>query len=347
MNNPHIFNIHGTLVSLDSVSKSLKKAMSHQLEYFKVANDDDLEFDVIIRDYSAKPNIDECRVASDYYYYHDGLIDIPDHNLCFDLAGACHYYYLDNFVLPVNLIIQLAIQRKGKTLVHSAAISYGEESVLFPALGGIGKTTIVSHAMKEGGRLYGDDMCIIDADANLYPYPIDFSVYHYHYKLLGINRSLKRKIFSVAAGVLWIFDLVPVVSWFTRRIRGKFFPECENISPLLIYGEDRIAPVSKMSRLIYIGRHKNLGEQTKIGEVTNKIVADKITSILLSEWKDALGFLQVYSAFSDNFSYLEMCKDIHEISFQAASRTVLADISIDSNVQNKKYIKLLWQFLWN
>ena len=347
MNNRYIFNIHGTLVWLDSASQSLQKAMSHQLEYFRVANNDDLEFDVIIRDYSAKPNINKCRVASDYYYFHDGLLDIPDHKLCFDLAGICHHYYLDNFVLPVNLIIQLAIQRKGKTLVHSAAISYGGESVLFPALGGIGKTTIVSHAMQEGGSLYGDDMCIVDAKANLYPYPIDFSVYHYHYKLLGIDRSPKRKILSVAADILKIFDQAPVVSWFTRRLRGKFFPECENISPLLIYGEDRIAPVSKMDRLIYIGRHKNLGEQTIVGEVTDEIVADKITSILLSEWKDSLGFLQVYSAFSDNFSYLEMCKNIHNIAYEAASKTVLADISIDSNVENKKYIKLLWQFLWS
>lgn len=340
------YNVHGTLLLLESSNKNLKQALDHQLDFFSIPYDANTKFDVIINDYSSKPSYINCQVASDYYYFQNELLDIPDHNLCFDISGEVHRYYIDSFTLPVNLIIQLALQRKGKTLVHSASISYEGVSILLPALGGIGKTTLVSEVMKKGGSLYGDDMCIIDKDGNMYAYPIDFSVYHYHYELLGIQRSFKNKIKATIGSALKFFDRVPIIGWFTIRIRGKFFPECVNISPISIYGKNRIANISKIKKLVYIGRHISSSDSIINNNLSVIDISDKITSILLSEWKDSLAFLQIYSAFSDKFSYLEMCNLINEIAISMATKTELQEISIDSNVKNRDYINMLWKSLW-
>ena len=343
MKDRNIFEVCGTIISLESESITLQRALAHQLEYFRVPNSKNIEYDVIISDYHARPSERETQVASDYYYFSEGYLNIPEHRLSFNIEGDVHYYFLDNFVIPVNLIVQLALIRQGKTLVHSAAISINGNSILFPALGGVGKTTIVSHAMQKGGFLYGDDMNIIDRDATLYPYPIDFSVYDYHYDLLGIEKRLSRKISLLCSKFLKVFDDFPVLSWLTKRVRGKYFPECENISPIKIYGSDCVATSCSVRKFIFLGRHLRCRDQLLENIMSNEIAADRITSVLLSEWKDSLGFLQIYSTFSEAFSYVDMCNTIHSIAFEAVSRAEKSDISVASSITNQEYIEVLWE----
>ena len=344
MKNIKIYDVHGIKVCLDSSNINLHNAIDHQLNFFQVQDDslDESIAHIKIQDYCRKPNMKQYQTASDYYFYDNGILDIPEHRLCFDISEEVHKYYLDSFVIPVNLIVQLFLQNHGKTLVHSAGISCNGDSMLFPALGGIGKTTIVSHAMKEGCKLYGDDMCIVDKDAILYPYPIDFSVYHYHYKLLGIERSVKSRVLFVTGRALKLFDKIPIISWLTTRVRGKFFPECENISPLLIYGKNSVAKPSKMRKITYIGRHIKGEELVQHEQLTDTEMAARVTSILLSEWRDSVVFLQIYSAFSTKFSYLDMCNNINKILIDAISNTKVKSVYVDASVSNEKYIKLLW-----
>ena len=77
--------------------------------------------------------------------------------------------------------------------------------------------------------------------------------------------------------------------------------------------------------------------------LSNEIAADRITSVLLSEWKDSLGFLQIYSTFSEGFSYLDMCNTIHSIAFDAVSRADKSDVSVASSIKNQEYIEVLWE----
>ena len=345
MKNINTYDIHGVTLLLESRNTNLIKSIEHQLRYFKTYNDKNQDYDVVIKDYSTRPTIVNYQVASDYYFFEKGLMHIPDHKLCFDISGSCHIYYLNHFTIPVNLIVQLAILKKGMTLVHSAAFSFNGNNILLPALGGIGKTTIVSHAMKQDGNLFGDDMCIIDRNANMFAYPIDFSVYDYHYSLLGIKKSFKRKIFGILGSFLKLFDRVPLVSWFTSRIRGRFFPAFENISPIEIYGKEKVAKNAIMNRLFYIIRHKDSENEVKESQLSSKTIADRLTTILLSEWKDSITFLKIYSTFSDDFCYIQFCNNINAIVFEMSSKIHLKEISIDSNINNDRYISILWNLL--
>ena len=56
----------------ESESITLQRALAHQLEYFRVPNSENIEYDVIINDYHARPSARETQVASDYYYFSEG-----------------------------------------------------------------------------------------------------------------------------------------------------------------------------------------------------------------------------------------------------------------------------------
>ena len=128
----------------------MHRALEHQLQFFYLQNCslDTAKVDIKIQDYCRKPIMVQSQTASNRNFYDNGFLDIPAHRLCFDISGEAHKYYLDSFVIPVNLIIQLFIQSYGKTLVHSAGLFRNGSTMFFPALGGIGKTTIVSQAVK-------------------------------------------------------------------------------------------------------------------------------------------------------------------------------------------------------
>ena len=43
--------------------------------------------------------------------------------------------------------------------------------------------------------------------------------------------------------------MTSMLSWLTKRVRGKLFPECENISPIKIYGSDCVATSGSQGNL--------------------------------------------------------------------------------------------------
>ncbi len=140
------------------------------------------------------PEIINVEIISDYYYS-DNWLNIPVHKTCFNLTGKTIEVYCDKLLLPINLLVHLALQRKGYSLIHAAGFEINNRAFLLPAFGGIGKTTLVAGLLFSGGKLYGDDLCIIGKN-KIYPYPIDFSVYPYHIQILRINnRRIKRTFF--------------------------------------------------------------------------------------------------------------------------------------------------------
>lgn len=338
-----VFDVHGVKIRIESSSQRLHNDIMHQLAFFETsATKYDIDnVQINIQDYAKKPHIKSVQIASNKYYYFEGFLDIPKQSLCFNLESETHRYYLDSFQIPVNLIVQLYLQNIGKTLVHSAGVCLNDKTLLFPALSGIGKTTIVAYAMNNSGKIYGDDMCIVDKNGLLYPYPIDFSVYDYHYNLLGIRKSYKSKVSSVLRAALMPCDGIPLVSSITKKIISKFFPPSQNISPVKVYGKDRVANASTIMRITYINRHLNSKDLITYEKLSKNEMSKRITSALLFEWRHSVEFLKIYSAFSNQFCFLDMCNSINNIFSSVISTTEVSSISIDASLENKQYLEVL------
>jgi len=134
--------------------------------------------DILIDSYDSRPDFQVETVVDDYYYG-EGFYHRPASRMQINMKSVKQSYFMDDLLLPINLIIQIGLLKQRHTFVHGAGVYFEGRNILFPAYPGTGKTTIVASLMNRGGKLFGDDLCIIGKN-QLYPFPQSLSVYSHH-----------------------------------------------------------------------------------------------------------------------------------------------------------------------
>ena len=64
----------------------------------------------------------------------------------------------------------------GKTLVHSSTVEKDGKSFLFPAWGGVGKTSLMSYFLSAGWNYLGDDIAVLSTDGRLHHFPLPMHI---------------------------------------------------------------------------------------------------------------------------------------------------------------------------
>lgn len=110
-------------------------------------------------------------------YYHD-----PIKKICIEKVNDGFYIYINEFGILINLFINIILAKENITMVHAAAVADNENNViLLPGPGGVGKTTIINHLIKEMGyKLLGDDIVGISSTGKCYAFPRKFVLKKYH-----------------------------------------------------------------------------------------------------------------------------------------------------------------------
>ncbi len=137
---------------------------------------------VILKDYEFLDLSNaESIVPGAYVYKENILIDLQKRIALRITNNTVEYWCHSSYNLPILFLIQLLLIRKGETFIHAAGISVEGEGVLLSAFGGIGKTLLVSSAVKKAGvGLLGDDFVILSRNGIMQPYLRPFCLYHYH-----------------------------------------------------------------------------------------------------------------------------------------------------------------------
>jgi len=163
-------------------------------------------------------------------------------------------------VLSVRLI------RGGYELLHCAAFGVSGEGVLIVGLPGIGKSTVLFEALKQGFQYLTDDVIIVDSDGYLYSCPgvssfacdIERIRKFYHYDKVGGLRSWRLSFLSKVPpiAILLGWPYIDILS---------FFPQVEcitHVKPRSIFilteGEKRIeklSPAEALRMLVTMNRH--------------------------------------------------------------------------------------------
>jgi hypothetical protein len=97
-----IFSLHG-LVRLELLTErenTLREIMYHLSEMEHPI--DSGPSDIVLQDYSKKPVLSDPLSIEGYYFYKEGVLDVPPYRLCFDLTSTPVRVWSDHFVLPVN-----------------------------------------------------------------------------------------------------------------------------------------------------------------------------------------------------------------------------------------------------
>ncbi|MCY2931145.1 MAG: hypothetical protein NTV86_16975 [Planctomycetota bacterium] len=161
----------------------------------------------------------------------------------FAASGRLHFprRFLFYVYMPM---LELTLLERRSTLVHCSAIEKNGRAILFPAVGGVGKTSIMCRYVADGWRYLADDMCVLAPDGAVAVHPLPMHVYGYH---KHGNPELVAKVRSTATAMdrlLWTFWCAAagedqVVRWVPAE---------------RVFGRDRMADTGQVAKVVFLRR---------------------------------------------------------------------------------------------
>jgi len=306
-NDYQFYNVHGIKLKVEKKSASADSAYLH-LSHFQTQQEEDV--DITITD---KQEIAQTHNIGSGSFFHDGEV-FKSANFCIEKTKDCKFTVSSKISFAPNFLVQLQCLTKQWTMIHGAAIEYNGKGVLFPAWGNTGKTALVSQFIKDDAcKFLGDDFAILSADAQLYSFPLPFSLYYYHEPLFPeVFKKKKRMLLSgpllSAAGIAKDF-LRPIVkaSPILESKLRTISPEYMSVPAEDIVGKEKICSTTPLSKVVYLERYS--GTEIVEKNITPKELRKIMFGILQYEfeqsplWKETLAM----SAFGivDLYSYFE------------------------------------------
>jgi hypothetical protein len=338
----NIYNIHDILLIAVSIDVSFGAEIEAHLSNFfiekNVTNIDTA--DIIINSFDTFV-FDEfdSKIIFDDYVFNNNFIIRNSVGFASNILAEKHIYYFSKLFLPINLIIQLALLKKGYSFIHCAAFIFEGKSFLLPAFGGVGKTSILSHFAAKGAKIYGDDLCII-GDGKMFSYPQDMSIYDYHCKIFSILPKyvhyyfLKRKIILKILSPFNLFGskIKKIVNVFMAR----FFGECLNVPLINVFGNNCIATSSSIDYFIKLNKKADsIPVIMNLNKIKKNELAKFCTSVVINEWNNyfnTLLLIDACSGFNESFSLEIFFKKTNEIILQNINNSDTYEIEIDSKL---------------
>ncbi len=364
------YNIHNIInVELDLTihCNDVLKTVDIQLkEYFSLKKNKHFTMKIIVVD-----NIENCipnekvfevigkgkkeRIISDSNFYLDfnRKIKLVKEN---DLISTIFIEKGNNLILNPCIHYNLIIL--GYTFLHSAAISYNQDSIVFPAFGGIGKTALLSSFNdKESYKIMGDDLNILSSDASILSFSRAFILYSYHNKLFphifkknsfNISKNnIKRKVFSIfytkfgKSIARTILSMIPN-SMSSLLLSNLHIPKYELIvSPSDIFKEEKIERNStNLKAYIFLSRSDNLSELS-INKISDTDLENRMFSIIMNEWRADLDMLFDMGGFNfiDMNLFTSKIKELIHNSIGNIKYKYI--VNIPSFIDDEKYISFM------
>jgi len=332
------FNVHNLVkIKIQSRIQSKITEILHQIGEFEQSSLDEKDIDMFIHDYSQCPKLENPFVFSKYYYCSKNYLNIPEQKFCFNFVDYPIILYCDKFWIPLNFIIELILLKKNCTFIHSAAIKYRGKNYIFPAFGGTGKTTTVAALLYHQGKLFGDDMNIVNEEEIL-SYPSSFSVYSYHLDILKIkNKQIKNK-FKIDKIIDKIID--PLKKYNNYRIAkllilvlNSLKISCINIPPKKIFGDDCVAENGRIDEIYYLLRADNNSSEITVEKINADYLSKICTNILFGEWYQSMHILYAYSALT-TFNLNHIFNKIEEMFRSIFQKVNIYQICIPTDLNN-------------
>lgn len=294
--------------------------------------------EILIDTYDFRPKF-KISTAVDDYYYGEGFLQRPELKMQIKMNDERQSYYMDRLILPIDLIVQIGLIKQQHTLIHGAGVNFNGQNVLMPGFPGTGKTTIVASLMKSGGRLFGDDFCIV-GEYKLYPYPKDITIDADQLDILDIKSVNLSWIFRKDKLLNTAIRLMPFKSYrFFKMIRllvNNLKSNTVNLDPKIIFGTDVIAQIGQVDEIIFLERSSDVIKLEK----ENINAADYVSlasTILWHEWHYCFHHLLLYDALSSQGKWFnQMFKKVEKILKNEFEKVPLSIIRIPINYENSK-----------
>jgi hypothetical protein len=311
----------------------LEENLDYHLRYFKVGKKPD-EINYRIRDFSEFSLPDEHYVVKNKYFGFDNGICLPNIHYAIMLREHNLTEFTGKYRSP-KLWLQYLFIAKGYSFIHSAAVIFNGKGVIFPGLGGSGKSTIVSELLKCNNiQIFGDDYVIVDRYSTVYSYPSDFCLFDYHLKNLKMSEEkqyfkgigLKLKFSNFIGGI----PLLKRAYGFMQRSKmPEWEPGYVKVPITKLISEKNIGNSAKLDICIFLKKYS--GKELKIRYLDQQTASNEINGILHKEIGTDFFFFYLLNAFNV-IDIADFEKNQKEIIQECFSRLGMFEILIPADV---------------
>lgn len=218
--------------------------------------------------------------------------------------------------------IEPLIRWKDKCFLHCGAVSKNGEAIIFPAEGGVGKTTMATYLVRRGYEYLSDDWLIIGKDGKAYPFFKTVHVFDYNLKDKGLARRVlgsKRWYYKT---LFFMLDLIPLffrhrfARIVSERLKPIFSVDITKIMP-----GTKLAGVSEIKKIYWLKKDPSL-KKPIIRKASYLDLAEKMPYITALEtnhfYKNYLEYVYNNSPNKEFENKIEFDKEIFKSAFKKA-----------------------------
>ena len=287
------YNIHNIINLRVTGKKLLISEIDSHIKMFR-CKENDRSQDIIIEEYQ-EPDLIHDVVFDDYNFSKD-MLWRNETNFLMSALELPHVYKIDRLRLPINLLIQLALLKKGYTFIHAAGVRFKGKSSILCAYPGVGKTTLISVLNELNGEIYGDDL-VIFGHGKIMSYPQSFTIYPYHRKLFPKLTKRTRLDLSFGKLLLTFEKKLSNFGLFGKLFglaRSRYFPEYRTVSIEDLLLQPKFLIADKLDEVVMLERANVNNFQIKEEEKFNFL--EQANSILWHEWHAYFHELLLYNS---------------------------------------------------
>jgi hypothetical protein len=348
------YNIHGLVkVKITSKFSEIIEGWDYFIRDFKVSENLGF-FDIEVLDLDEFVLPDNSYNNSGIFFgFKNGIFNKED-SYAIEIKNNKMIVFVKENNFIVNSLIEYFLLEKGCTFIHGAGVSYKGKGVIFPAPPNVGKTILISKLRdRDNVKFLGDDFLILKEDGMMFSYPIDFSIYGYHFDFfpelkrspdqIKIRRAMYEKILVNIVKNLPIKKSLKKVA----RIVGYNFlggGEYLSIPAKRLISEEKIGVSSQLKYSIFLNKYN--GKEFKIEKMELDDLVKEILGILQSEWYNALPAFHLLSTFGviDFVKYLD---NIRSIVYRSFNGVELYRVLFPVGMSNSDRMEQLQIFLDN
>ena len=239
--------------------------------------------------------------------------------------------------------IEPLINWKDKCFLHCGAVEKDGKAIIFPAEGGVGKTTMAIYLVSRGYNYLSDDWLVAGKDGKAYPFYKTIHVFDYNLKK---DRPMAKRVLGwkrfgvfVRIRLLELFQkLVPhrFVRIFVERFMPIFSIDIEKLHP-----NAKIGSVTPIDKVYWLKKDYTISKPY-LKAVGSKEVADKLAHMTALEthhfYKNYLEWVYTNSEQKSIQNKIEKDKKILEGAFSKAENY---ELFVPDKINPKEVAKLL------
>lgn len=178
-----------------------------------------------------------------------------------------------NFLYNIfDYLTHIKLLNTGGAFVHASSIVKDNNAIIFPARGGVGKTSTLTKLIYEKGwRFLGDDLTIISKDGTVYLNPKYIQVYPYN---LMQTPLLKEKLMRNRS-------ILDRLNWTLYKMKRGLKGVRRRASPESLFSKDYIGEKGRISKAFFLVNHSR--DEIIITKISSEDIALQCANIIIDE----------------------------------------------------------------